>query len=105
MTTELHEGMHGFYKGLVPGLLRVTPACCITFVVYESMITSLMHSDNNNNSSTDIKDVGAEQTQGVGHEMTRMDSLKTKLREVENIGEIDEETNLEESVVGEGVKT
>ena len=39
------EGIAGFYKGLVPGLLRVTPACCITFVVYENMITYLLHGD------------------------------------------------------------
>ena len=39
------EGARGFYKGLIPGLLRVTPACCITFVVYENLITYLLHSD------------------------------------------------------------
>ncbi|XP_060631682.2 solute carrier family 25 member 32 [Anolis sagrei] len=31
------EGIHGFYKGIVPNLIRVTPACCITFVVYEKV--------------------------------------------------------------------
>ncbi|KAE8599435.1 hypothetical protein XENTR_v10017184 [Xenopus tropicalis] len=31
------EGVHGFYKGIVPNILRVTPACCITFVVYEKV--------------------------------------------------------------------
>ncbi|XP_028919446.1 mitochondrial folate transporter/carrier [Ornithorhynchus anatinus] len=31
------EGVHGFYKGIVPNLIRVTPACCITFVVYENV--------------------------------------------------------------------
>lgn len=36
-----NEGTRGFYKGLVPGVLKVTPACCITFVVYEHMITFL----------------------------------------------------------------
>lgn len=30
------EGVKGFYKGIVPNLLRVTPACAITFVVYEN---------------------------------------------------------------------
>lgn len=30
-----NEGAFGFYKGIVPNLIRVTPACCITFVVYE----------------------------------------------------------------------
>uniref|UniRef100_UPI0006804D8F mitochondrial folate transporter/carrier n=1 Tax=Ictidomys tridecemlineatus TaxID=43179 RepID=UPI0006804D8F len=29
------EGIGGFYKGIAPNLIRVTPACCITFVVYE----------------------------------------------------------------------
>jgi len=37
-----YEGLKGFYKGLIPGVLRVTPACCITFVVYENMISLLM---------------------------------------------------------------
>lgn len=32
------EGLRGFYKGLLPNVLRVTPACCITFVVYENVI-------------------------------------------------------------------
>ena len=32
------EGVLAFYKGILPNLLRVTPACCITFVVYENMI-------------------------------------------------------------------
>ena len=31
------EGLSGFYKGLTPNLLRVTPACSITFVVYENV--------------------------------------------------------------------
>uniref|UniRef100_A0AAY4CKY3 Solute carrier family 25 member 32 n=1 Tax=Denticeps clupeoides TaxID=299321 RepID=A0AAY4CKY3_9TELE len=35
--TWRNEGAHGFYKGMVPNLIRVTPACCITFVVYEKM--------------------------------------------------------------------
>ncbi|KPP64723.1 Mitochondrial folate transporter/carrier-like, partial [Scleropages formosus] len=34
--TWRNEGLIGFYKGIVPNLLRVTPACCITFVVYEN---------------------------------------------------------------------
>lgn len=36
------EGAKGFYKGLVPNILRVTPACAITFVVYENVIHFLM---------------------------------------------------------------
>lgn len=31
------EGWLGFYKGLKPNLMRVVPACCITFVVYEKV--------------------------------------------------------------------
>ncbi|XP_050017619.1 solute carrier family 25 member 32 [Alexandromys fortis] len=31
------EGIRGFYKGIAPNLIRVTPACCITFVVYENV--------------------------------------------------------------------
>ncbi|XP_068093868.1 solute carrier family 25 member 32 [Hyperolius riggenbachi] len=31
------EGVGGFYKGIIPNILRVTPACCITFVVYENV--------------------------------------------------------------------
>ncbi|XP_071854529.1 uncharacterized protein [Apostichopus japonicus] len=34
---NLYEGLPGFYKGMVPNLLRVTPACCITFLVYEKL--------------------------------------------------------------------
>lgn len=34
-----YEGWRGFFKGLWPSLLRVTPACCITFVVYENIIS------------------------------------------------------------------
>lgn len=36
------EGARGFYKGLVPNILRVTPACAITFLVYENVIHVLM---------------------------------------------------------------
>lgn len=40
LTTKImrNEGANGFYKGLTPNLLRVTPACCITFVVYENLM-------------------------------------------------------------------
>uniref|UniRef100_A0A4W4E3J9 Solute carrier family 25 member 32 n=2 Tax=Electrophorus electricus TaxID=8005 RepID=A0A4W4E3J9_ELEEL len=34
--TWRNEGALGFYKGLVSNMIRVTPACCITFVVYET---------------------------------------------------------------------
>ncbi|KAK0042146.1 mitochondrial folate transporter/carrier, partial [Biomphalaria pfeifferi] len=35
----VYEGVTGYYKGLLPNILRVTPACAITFLVYESIIT------------------------------------------------------------------
>lgn len=37
-----NEGAVGFYKGIVPNVIRVTPACCITFVVYENMSAFLL---------------------------------------------------------------
>ena len=39
-----NEGFCGFYKGITPSILRVTPACCITFLVYENLIHFLLHS-------------------------------------------------------------
>lgn len=36
--TFINEGWQGFYKGIVPNLIRVTPACCITFVCYENVM-------------------------------------------------------------------
>jgi solute carrier family 25 folate transporter 32 len=33
-----YEGVLGFYKGLVPGLLRVTPAASVTFFIYENLL-------------------------------------------------------------------
>lgn len=35
------EGWQGFYKGIWPHVLRVTPVCAITFVVYEKMLDVL----------------------------------------------------------------
>ncbi|KAH9328367.1 hypothetical protein KI387_000475 [Taxus chinensis] len=35
--TLQHEGFSGFYKGLVPNLLKVVPAASITYLVYEKM--------------------------------------------------------------------
>uniref|UniRef100_A0A0D9VDG6 EF-hand domain-containing protein n=1 Tax=Leersia perrieri TaxID=77586 RepID=A0A0D9VDG6_9ORYZ len=35
--TLQHEGIAGFYKGLVPNLLKVVPAASITYLVYETM--------------------------------------------------------------------
>ncbi|XP_069050956.1 solute carrier family 25 member 32a isoform X2 [Lepisosteus oculatus] len=39
--TWSNEGVRGFYKGIVPNVIRVTPACCITFVVYENVSSFL----------------------------------------------------------------
>jgi len=39
MKTWSGEGLFGFYKGLGVSLLRVTPATCITFLVYEETMT------------------------------------------------------------------
>ncbi|XP_050025776.2 solute carrier family 25 member 32-like [Dermacentor andersoni] len=39
------EGYKGFYKGLVPNTLRVTPATAITFVVYENIAKWLVNKD------------------------------------------------------------
>lgn len=35
--TWRNEGIHGFYKGILPNVFKVTPACCITFLVYENV--------------------------------------------------------------------
>jgi len=32
-----HEGLVGFYKGLLPNLIRVVPSTCVTFLVYENV--------------------------------------------------------------------
>lgn len=37
-----NEGAAGFYKGIIPNIIRVTPACCITFVVYENVSVILL---------------------------------------------------------------
>jgi solute carrier family 25 folate transporter 32 len=39
--TYSREGIGGFYKGMVPALYRVVPACCITLVVYEFVLKEL----------------------------------------------------------------
>ncbi|XP_027341184.1 calcium-binding mitochondrial carrier protein SCaMC-2-B-like isoform X2 [Abrus precatorius] len=39
--TLKEEGFRGFYKGLIPNLLKVVPAASITYMVYESMKKSL----------------------------------------------------------------
>uniref|UniRef100_A0A0N8ECP2 Solute carrier family 25 member 32 n=1 Tax=Daphnia magna TaxID=35525 RepID=A0A0N8ECP2_9CRUS len=39
--TWRREGVRGFYKGLLPNLLRVTPATALTFVVYENVSYAL----------------------------------------------------------------
>ncbi|PHH69067.1 hypothetical protein CDD83_5842 [Cordyceps sp. RAO-2017] len=35
--TWREEGVAGFYRGLVPGVVRVMPATWVTFVVYEKV--------------------------------------------------------------------
>lgn len=35
--TYKNERLYGFYKGLIPCLLRVTPAASVTFIVYENL--------------------------------------------------------------------
>ncbi len=37
-----NEGIEGFYKGMVPNLVRVIPACCITFLVFENVSRLLL---------------------------------------------------------------
>lgn len=41
--TWRNEGVRGFYKGMVPNVIKVTPACCITFLVYENVSRFLLH--------------------------------------------------------------
>ena len=55
-----YEGVRGFYKGLTPNLLRVTPACCITFGVFEYLITKLLHGKNNNGDNNGSKSLDTE---------------------------------------------
>ncbi|KAI2652565.1 Mitochondrial folate transporter/carrier [Labeo rohita] len=40
--TWSNEGIEGFYKGMVPNLVRVIPACCITFLVFENVSRLLL---------------------------------------------------------------
>jgi solute carrier family 25 folate transporter 32 len=35
--TFAQEGLIGFYRGLVPNVVRVLPGTCITFAVYETI--------------------------------------------------------------------
>ena len=39
--TYKNERIYGFYKGLIPCLLRVTPAAMVTFIVYENSLKFL----------------------------------------------------------------
>lgn len=38
-----YEGIKGYYKGIIPNLLKVTPATAITFVVYETVSNALLN--------------------------------------------------------------
>ncbi|KAG8181417.1 hypothetical protein JTE90_018884 [Oedothorax gibbosus] len=40
--TWRYEGFKGFYKGIVPNMLKVTPATAITFVIYENVSKALL---------------------------------------------------------------
>ncbi len=40
-TPPQREGVGGFYKGLVPNVLRVMPQSALTFLVYESVMRLL----------------------------------------------------------------
>jgi solute carrier family 25 folate transporter 32 len=39
--TYKNERFYGFYKGLIPCLIRVTPAASVTFIVYENLLEFL----------------------------------------------------------------
>lgn len=39
--TFRNEGFSGFYRGVIINVLKVTPAACVVFVTYESVIESL----------------------------------------------------------------
>ncbi|CAF0711908.1 unnamed protein product [Brachionus calyciflorus] len=39
--TYRNERIYGFYKGLIPCLVRVTPAASLTFIVYENLLNFL----------------------------------------------------------------
>jgi solute carrier family 25 folate transporter 32 len=39
-TTFREEGLRGFYKGLAPNLMHVTPNICLVFIIYEKLTES-----------------------------------------------------------------
>jgi solute carrier family 25 folate transporter 32 len=39
--TYTNERLYGFYKGLIPALVRVVPAASVTFIVYENLLKFL----------------------------------------------------------------
>jgi len=41
LTTYKNEKLVGFYKGLIPALVRVVPAASVTFIVYENLLEFL----------------------------------------------------------------
>jgi solute carrier family 25 folate transporter 32 len=41
VNTYREEGMRGFYRGMAANLLRVVPACAITFTTYELISKTL----------------------------------------------------------------
>ena len=41
------DGFRGFFRGLLPNVLRVLPGTCITFVVYETLMQWMREADKN----------------------------------------------------------
>ncbi len=75
------EGSRGFYKGLLPSLFRVVPACCITFVVYEHMMHWLL-SDQLTSTSKEMKAISLatsdkQNDDSVGKEIDESVSMDT----------------------------
>jgi len=59
-----NEGAVGFYKGLLPNLLRVVPSTCVTFLVYENVRWSLptMFGEPNTAGTADSRKVEKKET-------------------------------------------
>lgn len=49
-----HEGVRGFYKGLLPNLARVVPSTCVTFLVYENTKWALPRLFNDESKEEDL---------------------------------------------------
>lgn len=42
---DRHEGVHGFFKGLIPNCIKVAPNASLTFVVYEECLKLMSYLD------------------------------------------------------------